>query len=155
MTESEADVRLPPGLIDAVLHLVRTGPVLLGGLQPRRDNGRRCRRRIPRSDAVGGGGCRGRVRSLAARQLLVASPETERLQVRGDPGIAVVFQQRARDPSSMLALAPSRESRSRTLLLPQPEGVALEVLIEAIGAPELSLREIDEALRRLRGKLRR
>jgi hypothetical protein len=33
--------------------------------------------------------------------------------------------------------------------------VALEVLIEAIGAPELSLREIDEALRRLRGKLRR
>jgi predicted amidohydrolase YtcJ len=31
MTESEADVRLPPGLIDAVLHLVRTGPVLLGG----------------------------------------------------------------------------------------------------------------------------
>jgi hypothetical protein len=55
----------------------------------------------------------------------------------------------------MLALAPSRESRSRTLLLPQPEGLALEVLIEAIGAPELSLREIDEALRRLRGKLRR
>ncbi len=43
------------------------------------------------------------VRSLAARQLLVASPGTERLQVRGDLGIAVVFQQRARDPSSMLA----------------------------------------------------
>ena len=36
------------------------------------------------------------VRSLAARQLLVALPGTDRLQVRGDLGIAVVFQQRAR-----------------------------------------------------------
>ena len=31
MTQAHADVGMPPGLIDAVLHLVSTGPVPLGG----------------------------------------------------------------------------------------------------------------------------
>ena len=31
MTQTQADVGMPPGLIDAVLHLVSTGPVPLGG----------------------------------------------------------------------------------------------------------------------------
>ena len=31
MTQAPADVGMPPGLIDAVLHLVSTGPVPLGG----------------------------------------------------------------------------------------------------------------------------
>lgn len=39
------------------------------------------------------------------------------------------------------------------MLLPQPEGVALEVLIDALGVHALSLREIDEALHRLRKRL--
>jgi hypothetical protein len=38
-------------------------------------------------------------------------------------------------------------------VLPQPEGVAPEVLIDALGVHELSLREIDDALRRLRERL--
>jgi hypothetical protein len=123
MTESAADVRLPPGLIDAVLHLVRTGPVLVGGYSLAEmvavdaavveflDQ-------MPSEEEIAEA-----VRSLAARQLLVASPGTERLQVRGDLGIAVVFQQRARGPSSMLALAaPSRESRSGPCWHHSPRG---------------------------------
>jgi hypothetical protein len=123
MTESEADVRLPPGLIDAVLHLVRTGPVLLGGYSLAEmvavDAVVEFLDQMPSEEEV----AEAVLRSLAARQLLVASPETERLQVRGDLGIAVVFQQRARDPSSMLALAaPSRESRSGPCCYHSPRG---------------------------------
>ena len=93
------------------------------------------------------------VRSLAARQLLVALPGTDRLQVRGDLGIAVVFQQRARSVIDAGVTGTEPGEPWRTLLLPQPEGVALEVLIDAIGVHELSLREVDEALRRLRERL--
>jgi hypothetical protein len=95
MTESESDVRLPPGLIDAVLHLVSTGPVHLGGYSLAEmvavDAVVDFLDRMPSEEEVAEA-----VRSLAARQLLVALPGTERLQVRGDLGIAVVFQQRAR-----------------------------------------------------------
>jgi hypothetical protein len=93
------------------------------------------------------------VRSLAARQLLVALPEIERLQVRGDLGIAVVFQQRARSVVDARVTGTEPGQPWRTLLLPQPEGVVLEVLIDALGVHELSLREIDDALRRLRERL--
>jgi hypothetical protein len=93
------------------------------------------------------------VRSLAARQLLVTLPETDRLQVRGDLGIAVVFQQRARSVVDARVTGTEPGEPWRTLLLPQPEGVALEVLINALGVYELSLRELDDALRRLRERL--
>src|SRR5688500_19765074 len=95
------------------------------------------------------------VRSLAARQLRVALPGTDRLQVRGDLGIAVGFQQRARSVIDARVTATGPGEPWRTLLLPQAEGVALEVLIDALGVHELSLREIDEALRRLRERLPR
>jgi hypothetical protein len=152
MTETHSDVRLPPGLIDAVLHLVSTGPVPLGGYSLAEmvavDAVVDFLDQMPSEEEVAEA-----VRSLAARQLLVALPGTDRLQVRGDLGIAVVFQQRARSVIDARVTGTEPGEPWRTLLLPQPDGVALEVLIDAIGVHELSLREIDEALQRLRERL--
>ena len=152
MTETQSDVRLPPGLIDAVLHLVSTGPVPLGGYSLAEmvavDAVVDFLDQMPTEEEVAEA-----VRSLAARQLLVALPGTDRLQVRGDLGIAVVFQQRARSVIDARVTGTEPGEPWRTLLLPQPEGVALEVLIDAIGVYELSLREIDDAFRRLRRRL--
>ena len=90
---SQASV--PEGLVAAVVNLVGTGPVLLGAytiaeltavdavvdfLEARP------------SDEV----LTEAIRSLVARQLIVAGPPGERVQVRGDLGIAVAFEQRAR-----------------------------------------------------------
>ncbi|HEX5906893.1 MAG TPA: hypothetical protein VFY56_07735 [Propionibacteriaceae bacterium] len=158
MTEQEldigvpSDIGLPPDLIDAVLHLVSTGPVPLGGYSLAEmvavDAVVDFLDEMPSEAEVGEA-----VRSLAARQLLVALPETESLQVRGDLGIAVVFQQRARSVIDVRVTGTEPGQPWRTLLLPQPEGVALEVLIDALGVHELSLRGTDEALRRLRERL--
>ena len=140
MTQAQADVGMPPGLIDAVLHLVSTGPVPLGGYSLAEmvavDAVVDFLDEMPSEEEVGEA-----VRSLAARQLLVALPETDRLQVRGDLGIAVVFQQRARSVVDARVTGTEPGQPWRTLLLPQPEGVALEVLIDALGVYELSLRE--------------
>jgi hypothetical protein len=152
MTQTQSDVRLPPGLIEAVLHLVSTGPVPLGGYSLAEmvavDAVVDFLDEMPSEEEVAEA-----VRSLAARQLLVALPGGDRLQVRGDLGIAVVFQQRARSVIDARVTGTEPGEPWRTLLLPQPEGVALEVLIDALGVHELSLREIDEALRRLRERL--
>ena len=152
MTETQSDIGVPAGLIDAVLHLVSTGPVPLGGYSLAEmvavDAVVDFLDEMPPEEAVDEA-----VRSLAARQLLVALPETERLQVRGDLGIAVVFQQRARSVVDARVTGTESGQPWRTLLLPQPEGVALEVLIDALGVHELSLREIDDGLRRLRERL--
>jgi hypothetical protein len=147
-----SDVGVPPGLIEAVLHLVTTGPVPLGGYSLAEmvavDAVVDFLDEMPSEEAVAEA-----VRSLAARQLLVALPDTDSLQVRGDLGIAVVFQQRARSVVDARVNGTEPGQPWRTLLLPQPEGVALEVLIDALGVHELSLRETDEALRRLRERL--
>jgi hypothetical protein len=158
MTEPKLDVGVPsdlgapPGLIDAVLHLVSTGPVPLGGYSLAEmvavDAVVDFLDEMPSEEQVGEA-----VRSLAARQLLVALPGTDRLQVRGDLGIAVVFQQRARSVIDARVTGTEPGQPWRTLLLPQPEGVALEVLIDALGVHELSLRETEDALRRLRERL--
>ena len=151
MTQTYADIGVPPGLIDSVLHLVSTGPVPLGGYSLAEmvavDAVVDFLDEMPSEEEVGEA-----VRSLAARQLLVAVG-TDRLQVRGDLGIAVVFQQRARSVVDARVTGTEPGEPWRTLLLPQPEGVALEVLIDALGIYELSLRETDEALRRLRKRL--
>jgi hypothetical protein len=151
MTETQY-VGVPPGLIDAVMHLVSTGPVPLGGYSLAEmvavDAVVDFLDEMPSEDEVGEA-----VRSLAARQLLVAMPDTDRLQVRGDLGIAVVFQQRARSVIDARVTGTKPGQPWRTLLLPEPDGVALEVLIDALGVHELSLREIDDALRRLRERL--
>jgi hypothetical protein len=152
VTETRSYVGVPPGLIEAVLHLVSTGPVPLGGYSLAEmvavDAVVDFLDEMPSDEEVGEA-----VRSLAARQLLVAMPETERLQVRGDLGIAVVFQQRARSVVDVRVTGTEPGQPWRTLLLPQPEGVTLEVLIDALGVHELSLRKIDDALRRLRERL--
>jgi hypothetical protein len=152
MTEAQSYVGVPPGLIDAVLHLVSTGPVPLGGYSLAEmvavDAVVDFLDEMPSEEEIGEA-----VRSLAARQLLVALPGTDRLQVRGDLGIAVVFQQRSRSVIDARVTGTDPGQPWRTLLLPQPEGVALEVLIDALGVHELSLRDIDDALRRLRGRL--
>ena len=147
-----SDIGLPPGLIEAVLHLVSTGPVPLGGYSLAEmvavDAVVDFLDEMPSEEAVAEA-----VRSLAARQLLVALPDSDSLQVRGDLGIAVVFQQRARSVVDARVNGTEPGEPWRTLLLPQPEGVALEVLIDALGVHELSLRETDEALGRLRDRL--
>jgi len=152
MTQKQADVGIPRGLIDAVLHLVNTGPVPLGAYSLAEmaavDAVVDFLDAMPSEEEVAEA-----VRSLAARQFLVALPETDRLQVRGDLGIAVVFQQRARSVIDARVTGTEPGQPWRTLLLPQPEGVALEVLVDALGVYELSLREMDEALRRLRERL--
>ena len=151
MTETQY-LGIPPGLTDAVLHLVSTGPVPLGGYTLAEmvavDAVVDFLDEMPSEEEVGEA-----VRSLAARQLLVATPDMDRLQVRGDLGIAVVFQQRAHSVVDARVTGTEAGHPWRTLLFPQPDGVALEVLIDALGVHELSLRKIDEGLRRLRERL--
>ena len=152
MTAEQSDLGVPSGLIDAVLHLVRTGPVPLGGYSLAEmvavDAVVDFLDEMPSEESIDEA-----VRSLAARQLLIAVPDTDRLQVRGDLGIAVVFQQRARSVIDARVTGTEPGQPWRTLLLPHPEGAALEVLIDALGVHQLSLRETKDALRRLRERL--
>ena len=139
---------VPPGLIAAVVDVVGTGPVLLGAytiaeltavdaivdfLEAR-----------PAEEAIAEA-----VRSLAARQLLVAGSADGQVQVRGDLGIAVAFQQRARLVLDARATGTVPGEPWRILLLPQPEPICLIVRIDALGVHELGLYLTDDALGRL------
>jgi hypothetical protein len=83
---------------------------------------------------------------LAARQLLVAGSAGEQVQVRGDLGIAVAFQQRARMVLDARATGTDPGEPWRILLLPQPERICLVVRIDALGIHEIGLYKLDEAL---------
>src|SRR5215469_17563299 len=115
---------VPEGLVSAVVHLVNTGPVPLGAytaaelaavdaivdfLETR-----------PSDDVLAEA-----VRSLAARQLLVGGSPGDPVQVRGDLGIAVAFQQRARMVLDARATGTVPGEPWRILLLPQPEKICL------------------------------
>jgi hypothetical protein len=139
---------IPSGLVQAVENLVGTGPVLLGAytvaeltavdaivdfLEAR-----------PSQEVLTEA-----IRSLAARQLLVAGSNGGQVQVQGDLGIAVAFQQRARMVLDARSTGTQPGEPWRILLLPQPERFCLMVQIDALGIHELGLYAWDEALDRL------
>ena len=143
---SEGQASVPETLIPAVVNLVNTGPVLLGAytiaeltavdaivdfLEAR-----------PSDEAIAEA-----VRSLAARQLLVAGSGQDQVQVRGDLGIAVAFEQRSRMVLDARATGTEPGEPWRVLLLPQPEKICLLVKIDALGVHELGLYELDDAVR--------
>jgi len=145
---------IPEGLVASVVSLVGTGPVLLGAytiaeltavdaivdfLEAR-----------PSDEVLAEA-----VRSLAARQLLVAGPPGEQVQVRGDLGIAVAFQQRARMVVDARVTGTEPGEPWRILLLPQPERICLVVRIDALGIHELGLYPFDDALGLLNAMLPR
>lgn len=144
-TPSPGEASVPEGLVSAVVNLVHTGPVLLGAytiaelsavdaivdfLETR-----------PSDEVVAEA-----VRSLAARQLLVAGSDDERIQVRGDLGIAVAFQQRARMVLDARATGTKPGEPWRILLLPQPEQICLTIRIDALGIHEIGLYTLDQAM---------
>ncbi len=139
------EASVPEGLVSAVVNLVDTGPVLLGAytiaeltavdaivdfLEAR-----------PPDDVLAEA-----VRSLAARQLLLAGSSGEQVQVRGDLGIAVAFQQRARQVLDARTTGTEPGEPWRILLLPQPEQICLMVRIDALGVHQMGLYKLDEAL---------
>ena len=134
---------VPEGLVSAVVELVHTGPVLLGAytlaeltavdaivdfLEAR-----------PSDEVLAEA-----VRSLSARQLLVTGSDGRQVQVRGDLGIAVAFQQRARMVLDARATGTAPGEPWRTLLIPQPENIFLVVRIDALGVHELGLFPADK-----------
>jgi hypothetical protein len=138
--------------VTAVVDLVGTGPVLLGAytiaeltavdaivdfLEAR-----------PAQEAIAEA-----VRSLAARQLLVAGSEDGQVQVRGDLGIAVALQQRARVVLDARATGTVPGEPWRILVLPQPEAISLVIRIDALGVHELGLYQTPDAIDRLVGWL--
>ena len=143
-TKVPGEASVPEGLVSSVVNLVSTGPVLLGAytiaeltavdaivdfLEAR-----------PSDEVLAEA-----VRSLAARQLLVAGPRGAQVQVRGDLGIAVAFQQRARMVLDARATGTEPGEPWRILLLPQPERICLVVRIDALGIHELGLYTFGEA----------
>jgi hypothetical protein len=144
----ETEAEIPRGLIDAVVDLVGTGPVTLGGYT------------LAEIDAVSGiihflerepapELVAEAVRSLAARNLITTSPGSDAVQVRGDLGIAMAFQQRARTVVDARMTGTEPDRPWRCVLMPQPEDVTLEVLIDALGIHFYALRATEDTLERL------
>ena len=144
----------PQGLIDAVVSLVATGPVTLGGYT------------LAEIDAVSGivqfleeepapELVAEAVRSLAARNLITTTAGSDEVQVRGDLGIALAFQDRARTVLDARVTGTEPDRPWRFVLMPHPEGVTLEILIDALGIHFYSLRTTRDALERLWDRLPR
>lgn len=140
------------GLITAIVNLVGTGPVPLGAYTV--------------AEIFSVGGLLGfleqepspetiseAVRSLAARDLITTAPGDEYIEVRGDLGIAVAFQQRCRVAIDARLTGTEPDTPWRFLLMPQPEQVTLEVRIDALGIHFYSLRTTEDALDRLIDRL--
>jgi hypothetical protein len=148
----DGQASIPDGLVSAVVNLVSTGPVLLGAytvaelmavdavvdfLETR-----------PSDEVLAEA-----VRSLAARQLLVTGEAGgageaggQQVQVRGDLGIAVAFQQRARIVLDARVTGTEPGEPWRILLLPQPERICLQLRVDALGIHQVGLYQLNEAL---------
>jgi hypothetical protein len=146
--EPEGEPEIPTGLIEAVVHLVDTGPVPLGAYT------------LAEIDAVNGvidfierepapELVAEAVRSLAARNLITTTAGAEEVQVRGDLGIALAFQERSRTVLDARVTGSEPDRPWRFLLMPQPEGVTLEILIDALGIHFYALRTTEDAMSRL------
>ncbi|GIF72402.1 hypothetical protein [Asanoa siamensis] len=139
---------VPGGLVTSVVDLVDTGPVLLGAYTSAEltavDAVVDFLEARPSDEVLAEA-----VRSLAARELLVASDGDEQLQVRGDLGIAVAFQQRARTVLDARVSGTKPGEPWRMLMLPQPEPVSLLIRIDALGVHDLGLFKADDALDQL------
>jgi hypothetical protein len=142
----------PSELISAIVNLIGTGPVPLGaytvaeifsvgGLLEFLEQD-------PSQEAISEA-----VRSLAARDLIATQQGDEHIEVRGDLGIAVAFQQRSRVVLDARVTGTDPDTPWRFLLLPQPENVTLEVLIDALGIHFFSLRPTEDAFNRLVARL--
>ena len=148
-TKPESDgADIPKGLIDAVVDLVATGPVPLGGYT------------LAEIDAVSGVVhfleeepapelVAEAVRSLAARNLITTTAGSEEIQVRGDLGIALTFQHRSRVVLDARVTGTEPDRPWRFVLMPQPEGVTMEILIDALGIHFYALRTTEDAFERL------
>ncbi len=154
MTDGTDQAGAPSDLITAVVNLVATGPVPLGAYTP------------AEVGAVGGliegleqepgpEPTAEAVRSLAARDLITTEPGATEIEVRGDLGVALAFQQRTRVVLDARVTGTEPDTPWRFLLMPQPEQITLEVLIDALGIHFYSLRKTREALRRLSERLPR
>jgi hypothetical protein len=152
MSDEKAKGRAPSDLITAVVNLVGTGPVPLGAYTPaeiaavgglidwlEREPGPE-----PLAEAV---------RSLAARDLITTEPGDEHIEVRGDLGIGLAFQQRSRVVLDARLTGTEPDTPWRVLLMPQPEQITLEVRIDALGIHFYSLRKTTESVRRLTEQL--
>jgi hypothetical protein len=144
----------PSDLITAVVNLVGTGPVPLGAYTPAEiaavggliDWLERAPGPEPLAEAV---------RSLAARDLITTEAGEEHIEVRGDLGIGLAFQQRSRVVLDARLTGTEPDTPWRVLLMPQPEQITLEVRIDALGIHFYSLRKTTESLRRLTEQLPR
>ncbi len=147
-TETTAPAEPPKGLIDAVVNLVETGPVALGAYtlaELHAVNGVvSFLERNPGPEVVAEA-----VRSLAARNLITSQAGSDKIEVRGDLGVALAFQQRSKAVLDARVTGTEPDRPWRFVLMPQPEKVTLEVLIDALGIHFYSLRTTEEAEERL------
>jgi hypothetical protein len=149
-TAAQADT--PAELITAIVNLVGTGSVPLGAYTVAEIFSVGAMLEFvaqePSQEAISEA-----VRSLAARDLIATEAGDEHVEVRGDLGIAVAFQQRSRVVLDARLTGGEPDTAWRFLLMPQPENVTLEVLIDALGIHSFSLRTTEDAFNRLLKRL--
>ncbi len=154
MTDATTGDRAPSELITSVVNLVATGPVMLGAYTLAEiaavGGVIEWLERVPGPEPVAEA-----VRSLAARDLITTEAGEMQIEVRGDLGIGLAFQQRSRLVLDARVTGTEPDTPWRFLLMPQPEQITLEVRIDALGIHFYSLRKTSEALRRLTEQLPR
>jgi len=147
-TAAQADT----SLITAVVNLIGTGPVPLGAYTVAEIFSvgvlLEFLEQKPSQEATSEA-----VRSLAARDLIATQPGDEHIEIRGDLGIAVAFQQRSRVVLDARLTGTDPDTPWRFLLMPQAENVTLEVRIDALGIHFFSLRPTEDAFNRLVARL--